>query len=210
MGYFDLHPDRRPPTVADDPRDRLERPSYESDTSTENPYTAATVRTRPTLAVREDSLLYRQSAASEYESDPEPIQAGSQAIPRDIKKTLPSAPNAPLKDAPALPSKSGASKTASLIEMYRERERQSQSSPIPSSRLPVRQASLHPGGPRERSISPSPSPKPPAAVDLPEIDEPAADDDKVSVEDIQIDLPTRYVHGAPLHNVLEEPEEEEA
>ena len=210
MGYFDLHPDRRPPTVADDPRDRFERPSYESDTSTENPYTAATVRTRPTLAVREDSLLYRQSAASEYESDPEPIQAGSQAIPRDIKKTLPSAPNAPLKDAPALPSKSGASKTASLIEMYRERERQSQSSPIPSSRLPVRQASLHPGGPRERSISPSPSPKPPAAVDLPEIDEPAADDDKVSVEDIQIDLPTRYVHGAPLHNVLEEPEEEEA
>lgn len=206
LGYFDLHPERRPPTVMDDPRERLERPSYESDTSTENPYTAATVRSR-NLAVRDNADLIRQSAASEYDSDPEPVHVGSQAIPRDVKKTLPLAPED--TTAPSLPSKSAQSKTASLIEMYRERERQSGSSPIPSSRLPIRQASLQNG--RERSTSPLPavpSPAAPASTDLPEIEEPAAD--KVSVEDIQIDLPTRYVHGAPLHNVLEEPEEEEA
>ncbi|RDX50699.1 hypothetical protein OH76DRAFT_436054 [Lentinus brumalis] len=203
-GYFDLHPDRRPPTITDDPRDRLERPSYESDTSTNNPYTAATVRPR-NLVVRDNADLLRQSAASEYESDPEPVHIGSQAIPRDVTKTLPSAP----ENATLLRNKSAASKTANLIEMYRERERQSQTSPIPSSRLPVRQASLQNG--RERSISPLPATPSPAAatpVDLPEIEEPA--DDKVSVEDIPIDLPTRYIHGAPLHNVLEEPEEEEA
>lgn len=207
QGYFDLHPDRRPPTMADDPRDRFERPSYESDTSTDNPYTAATVRSRSNLTVREDAALVRQSVASEYDSDPESLPAGSQSVPRDVKKGLPAAPN--VNVVPAPPLKGGASKTASLIEMYRERERQSGSSPIPSSRLPVRQASLVAG--KERSTSPLPkvpSPAPPAPADLPEIAEP--EDDKVSVEDIQVDLPTRYVHGAPLHNVLEEPEEEEA
>ncbi|KAI1786123.1 hypothetical protein LXA43DRAFT_1065348 [Ganoderma leucocontextum] len=210
LGYFDLHPERRPPTVVDDPRDRFGRPSYESDTSMENPYDPATATMRTNLVVGEDSAFYRQSAASEYESDPEPIPVGSQAVPRDIKKTVPSAPN----DAPTPPAKNP-SKTASLIEMYRERERQSQSSPIPSSRLPVRQASLQasPNGmERERSASPSPSPRPspipPTPADLPEIEEPA--DDKVSVEEVAVDLPTRYVHGAPLHNVMEEPEEEEA
>ncbi|TBU44806.1 hypothetical protein BD309DRAFT_861438 [Dichomitus squalens] len=211
MGYFDLHPERRPPTWTSDARDELGRPSYESDTSTENPYTAATVTMRTNLAIREDSALLRQSAASEYESDPEPVVAGSQAVPRDVK-TLPRAPG----DGPVPPAKTSLSKTAHLIEMYRERERQT--SPIPSSRLPVRQASLQAptpnGNDRSRSTSPSPRPSPrpsPHAVvpaELPEIDDPA--DDKVSVEDIPIDLPTQYVHGAPLHNVIEEPEEEEA
>ena len=211
LGYFDLHPERRPLTTVDDPRDRFGRPSYESDTSTENPYGPPTTTAHTNPTVREDSAFYRQSGVSEYESDPEPIPIGSQAVPRDIKKTLPSAPN----DAPLPPAKNQ-SKTASLIEMYRERERQPQSSPIPSSRLPVRQASLTASPPAgkefERSASPSPSPRPspmpPTPADLPEIEEPA--DDKVSVEEIAIDLPTRYVHGAPLHNVMEEPEEEEA
>ncbi|KAI0739692.1 hypothetical protein C8Q80DRAFT_1111575 [Daedaleopsis nitida] len=205
-GYFDLHPERRPPTVVDDPRDRFERPSMESDTSTDNPYTTATVRTRQTLAPKEDPVLLRQSVATEYEDDPEPIQVGSQAIPRDIKK-LPSAPK--VADALSPPSTASASKTASLIEMYRERERQTQNSPIPSSRLPVRQASLQ--ADKERSTSPLPqvpSPAPAAHSDLPEIEVSA--EDKVSVEDVPIDLPTRYIHGAPLHNVLEEEEEEEA
>ena len=210
-GYFDLHPERRPPTMVDDPRDRFGRPSYESDTSMENPYGPTTTTARTNLDVREDSAYYRQSGASEYESDPEPIPIGSQAIPRDIKKTLPS----PSNGAPVPPAKNP-SKTASLIEMYRERERQSQSSPIPSSRLPVRQASLQvsptTSKENERSASPSPSPRPsplpPTPADLPEIEELA--DDKVSVEELAVDLPTRYVHGAPLHNVMEEPEEEEA
>ena len=164
------------------------------DTSTENPYTLHSKG---------------MSTASEYESDPEPVLIGSQAVPRDVKKTLPRAPT----DGPAPPAKGNQSKTAHLIEMYRERERQTQTSPIPSSRLPVRQASLQAaanGKERDRSTSPSPrpSPNPRASAELPEIEDTA--DDKVSVEDIPIDLPTQYVHGAPLHNVIEEPEEEEA
>ncbi|KAJ2961680.1 hypothetical protein NUW54_g14371 [Trametes sanguinea] len=81
MGYFDLHPERRPPAYVD-PRERFERPSYESDTSTENPYSASAVKTAPgNLAVKEDAALNRTSTASEYESDPEPLKIGSQSIP---------------------------------------------------------------------------------------------------------------------------------
>ena len=206
MGYFDLHPERRPPTVVDDPRDHLSRPSYESDTSTENPYTAATVQQRTHLNVDPDPENYRQSAGSEY-SEPEAMTITPPRPAAREPKPLRALPNPPAPQeapAPAPPTKSGNSKTASLIEMYRERERQSQSSPIPPSRLPVRQASLQANG----KSSPLPSPSAPPAADLPEIEDSA--EDKVSVEDVQIDLPTRYVHGAPLHNVMEEPEEEEA
>ncbi|OSD02337.1 hypothetical protein PYCCODRAFT_1425435 [Trametes coccinea BRFM310] len=221
MGYFDLHPERRPPAYVD-PRERFERPSYESDTSTENPYSASAVKTAPVnLAIKEDVALNRTSTASEYESDPEPLKVGSQSIPRDIKpsssKALPLISPSKTLDAPVTPAKSTtSSKTAALIEMYRERERSASTSPIPSSRLPVRQASLQappPPVPKDRSTSPlprTPSPAAPAA-DLPEIVEPATPvDDKVSEDDVPIDLPTTYVHGAPLHNVIEEPEEEEA
>ncbi|KAI0357161.1 hypothetical protein OH77DRAFT_1451388 [Trametes cingulata] len=191
MGYFDLHPERRPPTLVDDPRDRFERPSYESDTSTENPYTASA-----------------------------PVHIGSQSIPRDINKTFPGKPlpavsASKIQDTPLPPAKPAASKTATLIEMYRERERSANStSPVPPSRLPVRQASLQPPPPigKDRSTSPLPATPSPsaAAADLPEIVEPEPADDKVSEEDIQIEIPTTYVHGAPLYNVIEEPEEEEA
>ncbi|KAH9896000.1 hypothetical protein C8Q73DRAFT_789784 [Cubamyces lactineus] len=220
LGYFDLHPERRPNTYVD-PRERFERPSYESDTSTENPYTASAVRTARTNLIAEDAALNRVSTASEYESDPEPLHVGSQSIPRDVKvspsKPLPAVSPNKIQDTPAVPAKTGPGKTAALIEMYRERERSANSSsPIPSSRLPVRQASLQAPPrpvPKDRSTSPlprTPSPAAPAAADLPEIVEPATADDKVSEEDIQIDIPTNYVHGAPLHNVIEEPEEEEA
>ncbi|KAI0776988.1 hypothetical protein BD413DRAFT_234537 [Trametes elegans] len=224
MGYFDLHPERRPPTVTDDPRDRFERPSLESDTSTENPYSASAVKTARTHLTAQDPGLNRVSTASEYDSDPEPVHIGSQSIPRDIHKTaggkpLPGIAVSKTDDTPAVPAKSSASKTASLIEMYRERERSANStSPIPSSRLPVRQASLQPPRPvgKDRSASPLPrTPSPsasPAPTDIPEIVEPEVEpaDDKVSEDGIEIDIPTTYVHGAPLHNVLEEPEEEEA
>ncbi|KAL1942286.1 hypothetical protein VTO73DRAFT_6350 [Trametes versicolor] len=219
VGYFDLHPDRRPPTVADDPRDRFERPSYESDTSTENPYTASAVKKSPraNLTPMDNPDLNRLSTASEYESDPEPVHIGSQSIPRDVSKStggkpLPAISPAKDEDTPSPPAKSSASKTASLIEMYRERERNASSaSPIPSSRLPVRQASLQTArlNGKERSTSPLPAtPTPPTPADLPEIVEPEPADDKVSEEDVVIEIPTTYVHGAPLYNVLEEEEEE--
>ncbi|KAH9911357.1 uncharacterized protein BXZ73DRAFT_82833 [Epithele typhae] len=200
VGYFDLHPERRPPTLTDDPRDQISRPSYESDTSTENPYAAGTVQTRAHLNVDDSESSYRQSTASDYEPEPKVVPEPPKPAPKEAKplRALPDPHGQP--EAPEPPTK-GSSKTATLIEMYRERERQNSSSPIPSSRLPVRQASLTASNGK---TSPHPSPTP-AVVDIPEIE---STDDKVSVEDIEIDLPTRYVHGAPLHNVLEEEEEE--
>ncbi|KAI8976357.1 hypothetical protein BD414DRAFT_423305 [Trametes punicea] len=222
LGYFDLHPERRPPAFVD-PRERFERPSYESDTSAETPHAAVAIRSgNHNLTVEEDAAAApnRTSTASEYESDPEPVHVGSQSLPRDVKpgssKPIPAVSPSKIPDIPAVNPKLTASKTAALIEMYRERERSvNSSSPIPSSRLPVRQASLQappPPVPKDRSISPLPRTSSPAgpAADLPEIREPAPADDKVSEEDVPIDIPTTYVHGAPLHNVIEEPEEEEA
>ena len=112
--------------------------------------------------------------------------------------------------------KSSPSKTSTLIEMYRERERGNQSSPVPlvPSRLPVRAGSLQPAplGPRPispaRTISPSGSSASPSSIPV-ELDDSLVDPVRpLGFEDPGTMTPGRYVHGAPLHNVLEEEEEE--
>ena len=131
------------------------------------------------------------------------------------------------------PTSGTQSKTASLIEMYRERERQSSAPTIPAtaplqiqkpSRLPVRSSSL----PQEEATSKpapasSPSAKPsvtPARTVSPDhVDDDDDEDDEIAgiepaqpyvLGELGRSSPMRYVHGAPLHNVLEEEEEEAA
>jgi hypothetical protein len=106
------------------------------------------------------------------------------------------------------------SKTAALIEMYRERERALPAKPAPTipaaspttvyippaiqpSRLPVRAL---PPPPKDDVPTPSTS-----ATPLP-LETPSLDP---VIEESGRSSPVRYVHGAPLHNVLEEEEEEE-
>ncbi len=92
------------------------------------------------------------------------------------------------------------SKTAALIEMYREKEKGS--SPVLGSKSPSMTPSPTPSLNAELP-SPSPvrglpaSPSPPEAISPPAI---SGDEGRAS--------PARYVHGAPLHNVIEEEEEE--
>ncbi|KAH8829276.1 hypothetical protein DL96DRAFT_1597474, partial [Flagelloscypha sp. PMI_526] len=97
---------------------------------------------------------------------------------------------------------SGNSKTAALIEMYREKEKGgAASSP---SRLPVRGSSLEaPAGPRgPRSPSSPSAPAPPSASAEPDPPQPTA----VTPPERETPSPARYIHGAPLHNVVEEEE----
>jgi hypothetical protein len=119
---------------------------------------------------------------------------------------------------------SAPSKTAALIEMYRERERGgttkppsiSPVGPLAASRLPVRTSSLNkdvsvpapvipavtiPPPPKVAPPSPKPSSPEPEHLDIDVPHIPFDDPDRSS--------PLRYVHGAPLHNVLEEEEEED-
>jgi hypothetical protein len=108
------------------------------------------------------------------------------------------------------------SKTAALIEMYRERERNTPpkpagSAPLPPaatpqpSRLPVRSLTKEGGSlsaPQERATATaSPIPTPPIELTLTE-------PTRIVLEESGRTSPARYVHGAPLHNVVEEEEEE--
>ena len=126
----------------------------------------------------------------------------------------------------------GQSKTAALIEMYQEKEKQKQSSlnePSASakpSRLPVRSTSA-PGVPTSTAVTataPVLAPVPSRSRSNPQAEDDdddeigggraSPDDDPVAqhqtpftISELGRASPMRYVHGAPLHNVLEEEEE---
>jgi hypothetical protein len=216
LGYFDLHPERRPPSVIstndDDPRSLLSgTDSEEDDHEIPVPRNLDTIR-------------------------PLPIP-GSPAQPTPSPRTdslpLPSAPQPSTNghgDAHIVAPKPGApSKTSALIDMFREREQRTTPAkpaapapaPVAPSKLPVRTAPREPAAaspakpvsplpktppaPAATSLPKSPAPAPkgalldPAAIEPPPVI-PAAESGRAS--------PARYVHGAPLHNVLEEEEEE--
>ena len=155
LGYFDLHPERRPPPSLtsqhddnDDPRERFH-------------------------------------ADSDSEDD--------EVVIRDVTvRALPTVPAivTPITTPPTGETKS---KTASLIEMYREKEKGT-TSPVAPSKIPILAAAA-------ASSSPAKSPSP--ALAPPEVIPPTI----VAIEEGRAS-PARYVHGAPLHNVLEEEEEE--
>ncbi|KIJ67450.1 hypothetical protein HYDPIDRAFT_25903 [Hydnomerulius pinastri MD-312] len=226
VGYFDLHPERRPgggapvrPQVnaedsdGDDVPDELVygvpegapalppkplRASFETEESEYAPTsTASPVREIdvPEFANSEERREEKESGHSRAEST-----------------TLPHL----LQSAPDASKSATQTKTAALIEMYREREKQSTPSPAPS-KLPVRSSSLLA---KEAALPPVPIDIPSAGL-APEADTPEIQDEAdfepepdhltpphTLFEDSGRNSPARYVHGAPLHNVLEEEEEE--
>lgn len=217
-GYFDLHPERLPagsPTA----------PTNEAGDSFSADY-----RDSAGHSFADQEHPYDASARSTtYSEDFEPADDGSLRIAGsdveapafiDVDPT-PSSRYAHDQLNPIAPSSaessSGQGKTAALIELYRERERQQQAQQQPA--IPI-VAPL--------AISPKPSRLPVRAGSLPQQrDEPSVPDDvdvaddASSHEEFPITQPTvpfvpselgraspqRYVHGAPLHNVLEEEEE---
>lgn len=95
-------------------------------------------------------------------------------------------------------------KTAALIEMYRERERNGGGVPVRALPVPI---------PSSASVV-----VPPKIVEIPPVEEEDEGEEEVHVqppprvpvidEEQGRASPGRYIHGAPLHNVLEEEEEE--
>ncbi|KAJ8090347.1 hypothetical protein PM082_018943 [Marasmius tenuissimus] len=194
LGYFDLHPERRPPSMLeDDPRARAMEKYNDSDDEGEDAAFATPAAPTPALAAAPTTpqghvrpLPTVPPPASPPETTPSPV---SQPVP----KPLPS-------------------KTASLIEMYREREK---GAPAPGaggapnapstgpSKIPIRT-----GGKSELPSPPSaPSaPSPPQKEPSPPL---LSEPPKIAAEETGRASPGRYIHGAPLHNVLEEEEEED-
>lgn len=267
MGYFDLHPERRTPltehhhedfraespavpaasfddarlhferqSMYEDPRSVFERPSMDSQPDMirnidedDNEEAYAAIAPTSVLPTRDDSRGATPSPVPKVDVSPPPPPPSE---PEPVK---------PLNVTPK-----SQSKTASLIELYREKERggTSPSSPATPSKLPLRTgASLSTPSQPIRPISPAtspsssstpspsvvapvaapvPAPAPvPATVHTSSLPSPAPsptrqlEDDyvpesKLYHDDVSsLQLPIRYVHGAPLHNVLEEEEEEE-
>ncbi|KAJ7209450.1 hypothetical protein B0H12DRAFT_1330088 [Mycena haematopus] len=222
MGYFDLHPDRRPVSVAsqdDDPRSLLSRASDDDDEE-------VAVVVKP----RNLDLTPRALDHSPADHLPAPVSPVVD-VPLDVDAHSVGNGNGHHNASIASPKPSVAaatSKTSALIDMFRERERVPAAkpagpSPVPApSRLPVR--AVPPPAP-----APAPSPAPPKspapatvptaaptsppAPALPKSPLPLLDPGAIVppppiVVDSGRASPARYVHGAPLHNVLEEEEEE--
>ncbi|KIJ08807.1 hypothetical protein PAXINDRAFT_172769 [Paxillus involutus ATCC 200175] len=223
LGYFDLHPERRPggtplpvrpqanadDSDGDDVPDELVygipenvptpppkplRASFETEESEYAPTSPSPIRDIdvPEFADSEDRREEKESGHSRAESTTLPHLM---QIVTDASKSA------------------SQSKTAALIEMYREREKQGLSSPSPP-RLPSQSSSL------EAALPPIPV-SVPSPVSVPEsntleIEDEAGIDPEADFltppntvfDESGRNSPGRYVHGAPLHNVIEEEEEE--
>ncbi|KAF8151798.1 hypothetical protein B0H34DRAFT_665136 [Crassisporium funariophilum] len=227
LGYFDLHPDRRQAVthsvVDEDPRDKLARDDSD-DEDDERVYGAPEIRPlpvppvvqKPQPQIHEPSpMTPTKSTVSTLNQSPEvkektPISSPESIIPSHTGNGNGAA-------APSTPSR-----TAALIGMYRDLERGTPPkpavaplvtvpiviAPLAPSRLPVRAPSLPKEGaplPQPPLLSATPSPKPSPKPSPPEsslIDLP-----RIPHDESGRNSPARYVHGAPLHNVLEEEEE---
>ena len=201
LGYFDLHPERRPrKSDEEDPRDRLAEANSD-DEMDDGPIYG--------LASGLDPMPHPHIEIPGFDHEHHQIRPESSTLPQKV----------------IVPPKRTTSKTAALIELYRERERESSSitkspvSPgtstsITPSKLPVRSSSLPLKDDLPESLigvsapSPSSSPSPPPS----ELEhEPAlelGEPSRVALEETGRSSPGRYIHGAPLHNVLEEEEED--
>lgn len=231
LGYFDLHPERRKAAahsmIDDDPRARLARDDSDDDEDEDDerlygppesvrplPVPPSAVAPIPKPPLFEPTpLVPKKATVSALNQSPEV---------RQVNTTL-TTPITPANGHGALPVTP--SKTAALIEMYRERERGESTSPktvapvaavpiviapLAPSRLPIpiRSASLG----KDNTPLPVPlvaAPTPSKALPKPSLPEEADHIDlpRIPLEDTGRNSPARYIHGAPLHNVIEEEEE---
>ncbi|KZT20496.1 hypothetical protein NEOLEDRAFT_1182461 [Neolentinus lepideus HHB14362 ss-1] len=196
LGYFDLHPERRPTSVTmsdDDPRGRYSRGA---DSDEEDAYGGIDFGHPAHI-----------SPPSNYSHGSDDYEPSLSAVPDDeigdyADDTASDVP--PIVETMLVSSTADASKskTASLIEMYRERERAASAglNRVEAAPSPVRGAIA--------KLNKEQTPLPPAP-DNSAIDDPAVLDlPRITVEETGRQTPPRYIHGAPLHNVLEEEEEE--
>ena len=215
MGYFDLHPERRPARKLnqdEDPRARLTQLHSDDEDDDEAERTLGHSRTAALPTHYNDKINvpeFDDQNGRLHQKESTYSRAESATIPQQVVD----------------PPKRTTSKTAALIEMYREKEREREKPPVSPagssvpSKLPIRSSSL-----TQRDLPPSteaPLAHLPAAPVEPSglehsTTEHEAERDSDLEEPLRVPLdetgrasPGRYIHGAPLHNVLEEEEEEE-
>lgn len=243
LGYFDLHPERRP------------RPSEDSVVTVPDPSGGADginyleIPSEPDVA---PPIPPRVSEDSFYSSDMEGSQTGGDWVRRsdgdievpafpeeeepqlflpDAGKLRPDSAtlplNIPFPSRAAAPAAAAAAtlvpgKTAALIEMYRQKELQAQPTKILSPQ-PTRGPMSAPATPTV-TVSSEQFPLPPVraapSTSAIPIDVGSPEDDLAATTpfhpgipaaageyEVHRSSPIRYIHGAPLHNVIEEEDE---
>ncbi|KAF9530828.1 hypothetical protein CPB83DRAFT_921224 [Crepidotus variabilis] len=222
LGYFDLHPERRQTqaqSIADDPRAKFANESDDEEQDDDDDIYGPPEVVRP--------LPAPPAAAAPKPPAPQPPTINTLPItPLKIspKPVVPS-PIDPVQTTPETNGSptalNGVGKTAALIEMYRERERGNVPpkpivvngllpvTPIVPSRLPVRSSSLN-ATETTANLTPSPPKEPSPKESSPESEPEPLNTEvpRIPFEETGRASPGRYIHGAPLHNVLEEEEEE--
>jgi hypothetical protein len=243
MGYFDLHPERKQLYGPDEDtshgqQDHTPSPDVPSFDLGREQRAAEMERTG---LVRADSVtlpsLSSKSSGSQLCSVAGPAASAVKASENGVA-VHPVGPRAPAGSSPSSSSPviGGGTKTAALIEMYRERERKAtaaggNNAPTAPTNVTISSSnSSSPSGPitppRAAIVVPPRSASLPGATNANAnvmVDTPvgavvedsagggaaaAALETPKSVETGRVS-PARYVHGAPLHNVLEEPEDED-
>ena len=225
LGYFDLHPERRLGRVdVPSTRPTLQVPASPglsvegTEESTYSEHDDAYDATQPLNPLPSNLLVPPRVPTEPSQRPASPSRTGNGHV----------VPSVAVSPPPGEAPRPSQSKTSTLIEMYRERERNNNStSPAPPSKLPVRTGSL-PSGPLgarpmptgltgARPMPAAPIPRPVSPTGSPAKSAVSIDIDDASFEEAihpkgysssGIATPPRYVHGAPLHNVMEEEEEE--
>jgi len=217
LGYFDLHPERRQTlgrSVIDDDNIRAKLAKDDSDEEEEDDdeqvYGPPEVRPLPAPPIA-PSIIHEPTPLGPVKSTVSVLNKSAEAQSSAVPLT-----GNGQSGLPATPSK-----TAALIEMYRERERGTSPKPNPSvnppqivvaplqpSRLPVRTVSL-PKDPKDTSALPQSPVQMPSLRVSPPPEPTLIEPPRVLLEETGRNSPARYKHGAPLHNVIEDPEEEE-
>ncbi|KAG6836676.1 hypothetical protein H0H93_005094 [Arthromyces matolae] len=236
MGYFDLHPERRHAAQATLPQEETEdvQLAYDAESDDDGntipdsghtsvqPLRKLPIPPAPQVPAPVP-VVKVESPKPKVEPQPQPSVAATRINGNGNGQSVPTP----------------VSKTAALIEMYRERERGSPPKPVgtppkvierergaspksdpspgvpfPSptpiaplqpSRLPVRTVSL---AKDDEATIPIVAPVPKVASEQPQSESALQEPPRIALEETGRASPARYVHGAPLHNVLEEEEEE--
>ncbi|KAF8907021.1 hypothetical protein CPB84DRAFT_1769288 [Gymnopilus junonius] len=216
LGYFDLHPERRQAlgrSVIDEDSIRAKLAKNESDEEDDvddgQVYGPPEVRPLPAPPVGPPTI-HEPAPLGPVKSTVSALNKSAEAQSAAVTSTGNSHSALPVTP----------SKTAALIEMYRERERGASPQPNPPvnppqiviaplqpSRLPVRTISL-PKDPKDASALPQPAVQMPSLRVSPPPEQTMIEPPRIQLEETGRASPGRYQHGAPLHNVIEDPEEE--
>ncbi|KAG1745102.1 uncharacterized protein EDB91DRAFT_1220686 [Suillus paluster] len=200
LGYFDLHPERRPV-----PSPQPMSVGEDSDVDEEARYGSPE---RPSMDTVESD--YAPTSTHSDQVDALELVYEDHRVAKETEDAYSGMGNVTqlIGVPPVTPEKGEKekSRTAALIEMYREREKKSSTTTaVPISRLPVRSTSLHTPPTKESELPPVPvQPAGTKGLQGEEFLQPVS----LLYDGNGRDSPGRYVHGAPLHNVLEEEEEE--